>query len=566
MKIAATYCRVSTENQEAEGTSLQSQREACLKKATELGYKVRDVHLIEEVYSGLALDRPKLVQLRNWVRSGQVDAVVAYSTDRLSRDPLHLLLLAEEFEKGKVALVFVTEPLDNSMEGQLLGFVRGWASKLEAMKIRERTLRGKRSRALSGKLPANSHARLYGYTYIPGKGTGEGIRYIREEQAKWIRDIYRWIVEEGLSVNAITHRLRALEVPTPSGKGYWIRSTIYKILTNPAYCGKTYAFTQTYGEPKYRMKPDTKRKNSGRHWKSKDEWLEIPDATPAIITEELFEAAQKQLQRNKALSLRNAKTQYLLHGHIRCRRCGRSYWGASGTKVRGEKRYYYPFYQCSGNLRIVSPTRCGNRRYSSNILENLVWHQIEILLSNPQLVLAELYRRQQELKETSSLKADWERIEIQLAHWEKKKQRTWRAFEITGDEQSFKRDIILLDEEAKALQEEKSNLERTIEAAKQFQLDKESVMRACELVCKNLKTLTFEDKRFALEALQIKVWIDGDNVEIKGAIPVFEDNNVSMPSGWHRLVRHQKNSHEACHQVRSELQTTLGWLLPEGEG
>ena len=38
---AAIYCRVSTEDQEREGTSLQSQREACIKKAKELGKKTR---------------------------------------------------------------------------------------------------------------------------------------------------------------------------------------------------------------------------------------------------------------------------------------------------------------------------------------------------------------------------------------------------------------------------------------------------------------------------------------------------------------------------------------------
>ena len=125
MKIAAIYVRVSTEDQEREGTSLESQKEACLKYAVEQGYEAQDAYITEEVYSGLTLDRPKLTQLRQWVKDKETDAVVAYSTDRLSRDPVHLLLLADEFDKAGVKLCFVTEPLDNSMEGQLLGFVRG---------------------------------------------------------------------------------------------------------------------------------------------------------------------------------------------------------------------------------------------------------------------------------------------------------------------------------------------------------------------------------------------------------------------------------------------------------
>jgi site-specific DNA recombinase len=455
---------------------------------------------------------------------------VVYSVDRLSRDPVHLLLLAEEFDKAQIPLIFVTEPMDNSMEGQLLGFIRGWASKLEAAKIRERTMRGKRMRALSGKLPANSHAHLYGYTYVAGRGIGEGIRYVNESEAKWVREIYHWLVEEKLSTNAITFKLRALGVPTPLGKGYWIRSTVHKILTNPAYCGKTYAFTRTYEEPKHRMRADTKRKNTGLKWKPREEWLEIPGATPPIISEELFETAQRQLERNRKLSPRNTKTQYLLRGHVYCRWCGRSYWGASGAKVRSGKHYYCPFYRCSGNLKIVSPLHCGNRNYSARILENLVWEQVEALLSEPELVLGELRRRQRELNETSFLENDLERIETQLAQREKQKRRIWKAFEITGDEEAFRKGIALLEEEIKALQDEKLNLERRVEASKQFKLDGEKIKKACELVSENIKALTFEEKRLALEALQIKIWIDGSHITIEGAIPISADAIESTPS------------------------------------
>jgi len=378
MKTAAIYCRVSTQDQEREGTSLQSQLEACLKYANEQSYEVSDQYVIREVYSGLTLERPGLEQLRNLVNNKEINSVVVYSTDRLSRDPVHLLFLVEECDKKEVKLHFVTEPLDNSMEGQLLGFVRGWASKLEAVKIRERTMRGKRARAVSGKLPTGDPSNLYGYYYLPGKGVGEGIRYIDEDRANWVREMFRWLVEERLSTSAITYQLRDLGVPTPSGKGYWIRRSVCKILTNPAYYGKTYAFTQTHN------------KKTGIIWKPKEEWLEIPGATPPIISEEFFEAAQKQLKRNKELASHSTKNQYLLRGHIYCGRCGRSFWGGPGTKTRGGRRYGYPFYGCSGNLKAVSPIKCGNPRASASTIEPMIWDQIETILTKPELVIAEI--------------------------------------------------------------------------------------------------------------------------------------------------------------------------------
>lgn len=48
MKTAAIYCRVSTEDQEREGTSLQTQLEACLAYCQQKGYQV--VRRLSESY------------------------------------------------------------------------------------------------------------------------------------------------------------------------------------------------------------------------------------------------------------------------------------------------------------------------------------------------------------------------------------------------------------------------------------------------------------------------------------------------------------------------------------
>lgn len=518
----AIYCRVSTEDQAREGTSLESQKEACLKKANELGYEILPQYQIAEVYSGLTLERPKLVNLRTWIKNKEIDAIVAYSTDRLSRDPVHLLLLAEECQKAGIPLIFVTEPLDNSMEGQLLGFIRGWASKLEAVKIAERTKRGKRTRAESGKLPANSHARLYGYDYIPGKGIGEGVRYVNETQAHWVREAFRWLVEEQLSTYSVTLRLRALEAPPPTPNGRWNKSTVQRMLRNKAYYGKTYAFTMTYAEPKNPKKLDRKHKKTLAIMKPKDQWLEIPNATPPIISEELFNAAQNQLKKNIALARRNTKRDYLLHGRIHCARCGRSYWSYVGTRHCAGNVHHYRRYHCSGKLSLVSPVHCDNKSYAADYLESVVWQQVEEILSDPVTVLVELQKREGRTQE-SSLKGDLERIAAMLKNRERQKNRIWKAFELTGDEEKFKSDIRSLEEEVKSLEDKRKKLEDSIEENRHFQLHTEQIMEACELVSRNLGNLTFADKRLALEALQIEAWLDGDNITIKGAIPIPSD-------------------------------------------
>ena len=163
MMKAAIYCRVSTDDQEREGTSLKTQMEACLNYCREKGYEVSQ--RFSETYSGLTLERPKLTELRNMIRANCIDIIVVYCLDRLSRDPTHGAILIQEMEKHHVILESVTEDIDNSELGKLINYIRGFSSKLEAEKIKERTLRGKRERAKEGKLPHGGFARLYGYDY-----------------------------------------------------------------------------------------------------------------------------------------------------------------------------------------------------------------------------------------------------------------------------------------------------------------------------------------------------------------------------------------------------------------
>lgn len=555
---AALYCRVSTEDQEREGTSLQSQLEACKKLAQERGYEVPEGFTVMETYSGLSLDRPKLNEVRQWVRDKQVGAVIAYTLDRLSRDPVHFIILQDEIEKAGVELILVTEDVDSSDMGKLISHIKGFAAKLEAEKIRERTIRGKRTKAASGKIPSGSHARLYGYNYIKAKVDGGAVRVINEDEAKWVMEMYRWLVEEGLSTNAITYRLRAFNVPTPSGKGYWIRSTVRKILTNLAYSGKTFAFTQTYGEPKYRMKPDTKRKKTGLIRKPREEWIEIPNATPPIISESLFEAAQKQLQRNRELSTRNAKHQYLLHGRVYCKRCGRGYWGYLHRTRRGNKGYEWRRYRCSGRLKIVTPVQCSNNNCNAETLESLIWEQVELVLAKPEMVISELMRRQKEASDRTLLEEELEMIKGRLEELDKEQERLLDYHVMGFPEELTKKQNAAINDKRKRLLDRKLHLERQIEAQQQCQVDLEGLERFCQLAKENLKGLSFDDKTLALEALQIKVWIDGDSVEITGAIPMPEDDIVTMQSGWHLLALHRVCLHEACHRACLEWQPKSG--------
>src|SRR5229473_6551016 len=107
MVIAAIYARVSSDRQREENT-IASQTAALIDFARSHRYRVPDEWIFEdEGYSGTTLVRPGLERVRDLAAQGQVDAVLVYSPDRLSRKYAYQVLLLEEFARAGVEVVFV---------------------------------------------------------------------------------------------------------------------------------------------------------------------------------------------------------------------------------------------------------------------------------------------------------------------------------------------------------------------------------------------------------------------------------------------------------------------------
>lgn len=73
----------------------------------------------DEGYSGATLLRPGLEAVRDLAAAGQIAAVLVYSPDRLSRKYAYQVLLAEEFARNGVELVFLQSPSTATPEDQL---------------------------------------------------------------------------------------------------------------------------------------------------------------------------------------------------------------------------------------------------------------------------------------------------------------------------------------------------------------------------------------------------------------------------------------------------------------
>ncbi len=161
---AAVYTRVSTLGQ-VEGTSLDTQVAACLEMADTMGYLVDDSYIWKDQGTGEDPDRPGMVNLKSVLAAGEVQMLFAFSPERIARDPLPLMIFLEYLDEIGVGFQFVHGPSGNSPEEKMMQYLLGYVGQRERIDIAERTNRGKRKIAESGRLPIGIGAGLYGYDY-----------------------------------------------------------------------------------------------------------------------------------------------------------------------------------------------------------------------------------------------------------------------------------------------------------------------------------------------------------------------------------------------------------------
>lgn len=359
----AIFCRVSTSEQAKKGYSLPEQIEACRTKARSLGCVIIDEFSEDE--SGAFLQTPGMDALREAVKNNNYSYVIMLDPDRLARNLVRQLVVANEIESAGAELIFVNGEYASTPEGRLFFSIRGAISEYEREKIKQRTQSGLRRKALSGKVPRNS--RPYGYAYNQDTSTYS----INEEEAKIIRLIFTWIGKEKATMYETCRRLAEMGAPTKRGKGVWHISTISGIIHNTIYKGELITFRYI----KKKIAPS--KFEFGRH--PEENWIIVP--VPAIVSEEEFQAAQETLKANFEKAPRNTRNPYLLQGLVFCPVCHHT----MGIGYDGRVRIAYFFCRTGsrGAGRVPEEPRCGVRFIPMQHLEEQVLQTIMHLAKNP---------------------------------------------------------------------------------------------------------------------------------------------------------------------------------------
>jgi DNA invertase Pin-like site-specific DNA recombinase len=238
----AIYTRKSTEEGlEQDFNSLHAQREACeayVKSQASEGWFPNAAEYDDGGYSGGSTNRPGLQRLLTDIRRGEVDVVVVYKVDRLTRSLSDFAKIVDQFDRQKVSFVSVTQAFNTTTSmgrltlNMLLSFSQ-FEREITAERIRDKIAASKAKGLWMGGRPP------LGYD-----GVGRKL-VINPEEADLVRHIFERYLELG-SVLMLTTDLKARDIRSKRwtnkqdelvGGAFFSRGALYHLLANPVYRG-----------------------------------------------------------------------------------------------------------------------------------------------------------------------------------------------------------------------------------------------------------------------------------------------------------------------------------------
>jgi len=247
MKPAVRRCAIYTRKSSEEGleqdfNSLHAQREACeafIKSQKSEGWRLIETGYDDGGLSGGSMDRPALQRLLADIANRQVDTVVVYKVDRLTRSLADFAKMVELFDRHEVSFVAVTQQFNTttSMGRLTLNILLSFAQF-------EREVTGERIR---DKIAASKRRGMWMGGNLPlGYDAQDRKLVINAREAKTVRLIYELYRELG-SVRRLKEELDSRGIrskPRVAGEGNrsggqpFSRGALYTLLGNPVYVGE----------------------------------------------------------------------------------------------------------------------------------------------------------------------------------------------------------------------------------------------------------------------------------------------------------------------------------------
>ena len=304
---AAVYCRIS-QDREGAGLGVERQRQDCTALAERLGWAIVAEYTDNDVSAYTGKPRPGYLALLDDIRSGRVDAVLAWHEDRLHRSPRELEDYIDACAPRRVVTQFAQAgELDlATASGKMTARIRGAVSRQESDHKSERTKRAQ--------LQAAQEGRWLGGAPPFGWDVGDrGSATLNRREAREIREACKSLLA-GASLGSIVADLNTRGVTTSTGRP-WNYTSLRQVLTRPRNAGLSSLNGEVVG---------------------RTQW-------PAIVTEETWRAVCGLLTNPERRRSQSNRARWLLAGIATCGACGAPLKSATvaSNRAKGTTRTVY---------------------------------------------------------------------------------------------------------------------------------------------------------------------------------------------------------------------------------
>ena len=517
---AVIYARFSSDMQREE--SIDAQVRACKYYAQKENIEVVKVYADRAKSGKRVKGRQEFLDMIEDSTKNFFDVVLVHKLNRFGRDGLDTLQYKKQLEQNNVALVSVTEKLDNSPEGRLMLMVIAGLNEFYSANLSCEVMKGLRENAYNGKHTGGIPP--LGYDLDPTTKT----LIINEWEAQAVRLIFDRYVN-GAGYTKIIDELNAKGYKTKRGSNFG-KNSLYEILRNEKYVG-----SMIYNRSVSQSASGTFNRHQ---YKDDSDIIRVENALPIIIEKDVFDRTQVKMHERKFTRGRyRAKEVYLLSGKVVCGECGSAYTGIS--RVERPDHPQYVSYRCSKRNGSV---KCKNPEIKREILESFILHKLATYVFDESQIplIAEVYRDYLSQHNKGAI--------IQKEALKKRLSENKRSLDnVVG--MIMKTGSSTLADQLKILEDEKTQIEcayRDNEALLQSEMtDEKALKSAFKKAKKMLISGKLENKKMIIEQYVDKVLIYKDHIEVRFNFGLGE-NEKKKPQN---VPRQSDNSTESSFAV-----------------
>ncbi|WP_102401504.1 recombinase family protein [Haloimpatiens massiliensis] len=324
----AIYARVSTdkkEQQESIPAQVSSLKKWLLEKSKndkEAVYNLIDVYE-DAGFSGSNFQRDSFIKMKEDIEHKKINMVLTRDLSRFSRNYITAgYYLEDYFKVNGIRFISVLDNVDTLEEVNDIVPFKNILNEMYIKDCSRRSRDGLKQRMLRGSSIASKPP--YGYKFQ--KQYNENIKTIAlvpagDETTEVVKEIYNLYLQ-GWGAGRIASYLNSKGIKPPSARlenfafskfGLWNSNTILSILKNPKYAG--YMVQGRYKKISYKVKKVVKT--------PKEEWI-IGGEFPGIISKEIFEKTQREIQKRANGYRYKYDSVHIFSGILKCNECGGS--------------------------------------------------------------------------------------------------------------------------------------------------------------------------------------------------------------------------------------------------